>query len=270
MRWNLITIPTRSQRRRREQPKDAKKKPKEPPRPVDNKAAVDRGRGARPHPDAQGGGRPHQRAADPGLLAGGFRRGPRPRNRPLHRIHRPHALTARFAPSGGAKTDRLGSLAACRRSTRARSHGRRTEDDGMIGSWNARARAGAPLLRDCGSRFDLAVAAVGAGAGAGLADQDGPDHRAVLARAAPPTCFRARSSSTSRPRSARPSSSRTGPAAARRIGVSAVAKSDPDGHTILVHSNALVTTPAIQANVPTTRCRTSPASRRSATCRWCW
>jgi len=31
------------------------------------------------------------------------------------------------------------------------------------------------------------------------------------------------------------------------IGVSAVAKSDPDGHTLLVHSNALVTAPAIQA-----------------------
>ncbi len=34
------------------------------------------------------------------------------------------------------------------------------------------------------------------------------------------------------------------------LGTSAVAKSDPDGHTILVHSNALVTTPAIQANSP--------------------
>jgi tripartite-type tricarboxylate transporter receptor subunit TctC len=31
------------------------------------------------------------------------------------------------------------------------------------------------------------------------------------------------------------------------IGVSAVAKAEPDGHTILVHSNALVTAPAIQA-----------------------
>src|SRR5437667_203804 len=30
------------------------------------------------------------------------------------------------------------------------------------------------------------------------------------------------------------------------IGVGAVAKADPDGHTILVHSNALVTAPAIQ------------------------
>ena len=33
------------------------------------------------------------------------------------------------------------------------------------------------------------------------------------------------------------------------IGVSSVAKADPDGHTILVHSNALVTAPAIQ-NMP--------------------
>ena len=31
------------------------------------------------------------------------------------------------------------------------------------------------------------------------------------------------------------------------IGVSSVAKADPDGHTILVHSNALVTAPAIQS-----------------------
>ncbi len=34
------------------------------------------------------------------------------------------------------------------------------------------------------------------------------------------------------------------------VGTTAVAKSEPDGHTILVHSNALVTVPAIQPNVP--------------------
>src|SRR5437016_4562260 len=34
------------------------------------------------------------------------------------------------------------------------------------------------------------------------------------------------------------------------VGTSAVAKADPDGHTILVHSNGLVTVPAIQPNVP--------------------
>ena len=34
------------------------------------------------------------------------------------------------------------------------------------------------------------------------------------------------------------------------VGTSAVAKAEPDGHTILVHSNALVTVPAIQPNVP--------------------
>ena len=33
------------------------------------------------------------------------------------------------------------------------------------------------------------------------------------------------------------------------VGTSAAAKADPDGETILVHSNAIVTTPAIQANV---------------------
>ena len=40
------------------------------------------------------------------------------------------------------------------------------------------------------------------------------------------------------------------PGGGTTIGASAVAKSDPDGYTILVHSNAIVTVPAIQANVP--------------------
>jgi tripartite-type tricarboxylate transporter receptor subunit TctC len=40
------------------------------------------------------------------------------------------------------------------------------------------------------------------------------------------------------------------PGGGTTLGTSAVAKSSPDGYTILVHSNALVTTPAIQANVP--------------------
>ena len=40
------------------------------------------------------------------------------------------------------------------------------------------------------------------------------------------------------------------PGGGTTLGTSAVAKSNPDGYTILVHSNALVTTPAIQANVP--------------------
>jgi tripartite-type tricarboxylate transporter receptor subunit TctC len=34
------------------------------------------------------------------------------------------------------------------------------------------------------------------------------------------------------------------------VGANAVAKAEPDGHTILSHSNALVTVPAIQPNVP--------------------
>jgi tripartite-type tricarboxylate transporter receptor subunit TctC len=34
------------------------------------------------------------------------------------------------------------------------------------------------------------------------------------------------------------------------LGSAQVAKSDPDGHTILIHSNAIVTVPAIQASVP--------------------
>src|SRR3954464_8073411 len=39
------------------------------------------------------------------------------------------------------------------------------------------------------------------------------------------------------------------PGGGTTIGTGAVAKADPDGYTILVHSNGLVTTPAIQANV---------------------
>jgi tripartite-type tricarboxylate transporter receptor subunit TctC len=39
------------------------------------------------------------------------------------------------------------------------------------------------------------------------------------------------------------------PGGGSTIGAVAVAKADPDGYTILVHSNAIVTTPAIQANV---------------------
>jgi tripartite-type tricarboxylate transporter receptor subunit TctC len=40
------------------------------------------------------------------------------------------------------------------------------------------------------------------------------------------------------------------PGGGTTTGTSAVAKSDPDGHTVLVHSNGFVTTPAIQSNVP--------------------
>jgi tripartite-type tricarboxylate transporter receptor subunit TctC len=40
------------------------------------------------------------------------------------------------------------------------------------------------------------------------------------------------------------------PGGGTTVGTAQVQKSDPDGHTILVHSNAIVTVPAIQANVP--------------------
>jgi tripartite-type tricarboxylate transporter receptor subunit TctC len=40
------------------------------------------------------------------------------------------------------------------------------------------------------------------------------------------------------------------PGGGTTVGASAVAKADPDGYTVLVHSNALVTVPAIQAHVP--------------------
>jgi len=40
------------------------------------------------------------------------------------------------------------------------------------------------------------------------------------------------------------------PGGGTTTGTAAVAKSDPDGYTMLVHSNGFVTTPAIQANAP--------------------
>jgi tripartite-type tricarboxylate transporter receptor subunit TctC len=40
------------------------------------------------------------------------------------------------------------------------------------------------------------------------------------------------------------------PGGGTTIGSAQVKQADPDGHTILVHSNAIVTVPAIQANVP--------------------
>jgi tripartite-type tricarboxylate transporter receptor subunit TctC len=40
------------------------------------------------------------------------------------------------------------------------------------------------------------------------------------------------------------------PGGGTTVGAAAVAKADPDGHTMLVHSNGIVTVPAIQANVP--------------------
>src|SRR5262245_44928597 len=40
------------------------------------------------------------------------------------------------------------------------------------------------------------------------------------------------------------------PGGGTTVASSQVAKSDPDGYTILIHSNAIVTVPAIQSNVP--------------------
>ena len=40
------------------------------------------------------------------------------------------------------------------------------------------------------------------------------------------------------------------PGGGTTIGSSQVKQADPDGHTILIHSNAIVTVPAIQLNVP--------------------
>ena len=40
------------------------------------------------------------------------------------------------------------------------------------------------------------------------------------------------------------------PGGGTTVGTAQVKNADPDGHTILIHSNALVTVPAIQATVP--------------------
>jgi tripartite-type tricarboxylate transporter receptor subunit TctC len=40
------------------------------------------------------------------------------------------------------------------------------------------------------------------------------------------------------------------PGGGTKVGSGTVAKAEPDGHTLLAHSNGFVTTPAIQANVP--------------------
>jgi Tripartite tricarboxylate transporter family receptor/Transposase C of IS166 homeodomain len=60
------------------------------------------------------------------------------------------------------------------------------------------------------------------------------------------------------------------PGGGTTVGSAQVKQSEPDGYTMLIHSNAIVTVPAIQANVPYDRWPISPPSRRSATCRWCW
>ena len=52
------------------------------------------------------------------------------------------------------------------------------------------------------------------------------------------------------------------PGAGGTIGVGAVARAEPDGHTILVHSSSYTITPTTYPNTPTTRCAIWSASRR--------
>ena len=60
------------------------------------------------------------------------------------------------------------------------------------------------------------------------------------------------------------------PGGGTTTGTAAVAKSDPDGYTMLVHSNGFVTTPAVQTNVPYDPVRDFAGVTPLAACRWCW
>ena len=84
----------------------------------------------------------------------------------------------------------------------------------------------------------------------GLADQAGPRRSCRSPPAARPTSCRARCSSRSRQQVGQTFIVENRPGGGTTIGSAQVEAADPDGHTILVHSNALVTVPAIQANVP--------------------
>ena len=53
-------------------------------------------------------------------------------------------------------------------------------------------------------------------------------------------------------------------------GTVAVAKAEPDGYTMLVHSNGFVTTPPLQANAPYDPVRDFAGVTPLAPCRWCW
>ena len=58
------------------------------------------------------------------------------------------------------------------------------------------------------------------------------------------------------------------PGAGNTIGMSAVAKAEPDGYTLLVNSSTHTVTPAARSNLGFEIATTSPRSSRSATCRW--
>ena len=91
---------------------------------------------------------------------------------------------------------------------------------------------------------------LGPAGAAGLADQDDPRRRAVRARQRHRPRCRARCSNRSDSRSGRSFIVENRPGGGTTIGSAQVKAAEPDGHTILVHSNAIVTVPAIQVNVP--------------------
>ena len=77
MRWNLMTVPNDLSLPPSD-PREAGRKFEAAQADPSSQASIECSRSAQPHPDAEGGGRAHQRAVDPGLVARRFRRGPRP------------------------------------------------------------------------------------------------------------------------------------------------------------------------------------------------
>jgi tripartite-type tricarboxylate transporter receptor subunit TctC len=114
-----------------------------------------------------------------------------------------------------------------------------------MSNWRVSARA-------CAASIAVAALALGAAGRAWAADYPVRPIRVVVPFSAgsatdiiPRTVFESVSASLGQPMIIE-----NRPGAGGVIGVSAVAKAEPDGYTVLVHSNALVTTPATQANVP--------------------
>ena len=61
------------------------------------------------------------------------------------------------------------------------------------------------------------------------------------------------------------------PGAGGTIGMAAVARAEPDGHTILVHSSSYTITPTTYPNTPyDTRARSRRHHAAGAACRRCW
>src|SRR5262249_25344446 len=219
-------------------------------------AAGDRGASARPHPDSAGGGRPHRRTLNSRLVAGGLRRGPRSRNRPLHGIHRavslmlparavaltvvtrkaigwPHGAAGggRCMPRGAQEDDSVHRRKACRWATLAAVAATASVWT-MVGPLTAQTSPpqASPPQTSAGKVWPTKRVQVIGPFAPGSATDLLP--RMVFEQVA------ANGGQTIL------IEKRTGGGGA--IGVGTAAKAEADGHTILVHSNALVTAPAIQ------------------------